>query len=123
MYHNILKRGVTYLLKTLFLNYTRLLNVLIILLCYGYLIFRIGSLPPQVPLWYTLPWGENQLTSPQSLWLIPISLSVFLVLNTLFSTLVLKEKGFLTNLLNWQGVLISLLGLVALWRIIVISIP
>lgn len=35
-----------------------------------WLVFR-NSLPPQVPLFYSLPWGEGQLTSPLMLLLLP----------------------------------------------------
>ncbi len=37
----------------------------------GVLLLYRTSLPPQVPLWYSRPWGEDQLTQPIGLWLVP----------------------------------------------------
>jgi hypothetical protein len=43
------------------------------------LIISHSDLPPLVPLWLSLPWGEARLASPENLWLIvgrKISLSL-----------------------------------------------
>ncbi|MBI2008514.1 hypothetical protein HYS82_02550 [Candidatus Amesbacteria bacterium] len=37
----------------------------------GLLAIFFARLPPQVPLWYSRPWGEEQLASPAILWSIP----------------------------------------------------
>ena len=31
-------------------------------------------LPPQIPLWYSRPWGEEQLAKPSSLAIVPIGI-------------------------------------------------
>ena len=44
---------------------------------FGVAIFAMGrlilgkELPPTVPLWYSRPWGESQLASPNNLVIIP----------------------------------------------------
>lgn len=38
----------------------------------GILLVFWRNLPPEVPLLYSRPWGEDQLTSPYFLWMIPI---------------------------------------------------
>lgn len=38
----------------------------------GLLAVFFTKLPPQVPLWYSRPWGEEQLTNPAALWSIPV---------------------------------------------------
>lgn len=37
----------------------------------GLLVVYRSSFPPQVPLWYSRPWGQDQLTTPAWLWLVP----------------------------------------------------
>lgn len=37
----------------------------------GLLVMYGPSFPPQVPLWYSRPWGEDQLAPPTALWLVP----------------------------------------------------
>ena len=38
----------------------------------GILLVFWRNLPPEVPLLYSRPWGEDQLTSPYFLWIIPV---------------------------------------------------
>lgn len=40
-----------------------------------------GKLPPQIPLFYSRPWGEEMLTSPLSLWILPGLLLVLAIFN------------------------------------------
>jgi hypothetical protein len=40
-----------------------------------------SKLPPQVPIFYSRPWGETMLTSPLGLWLLPGLLLVLATIN------------------------------------------
>lgn len=40
-----------------------------------------GKLPPQIPVFYSRPWGEAMLTSPLGLWIMPGLLFVLATLN------------------------------------------
>jgi len=57
------------------------------------LVWRWSKIPPQIPLYYSLPWGEQQLASPVELTLIPtIATNIFLTNLLLVYTLVPNEK-------------------------------
>lgn len=43
--------------------------------------FRFPTLPPQIPLIYSQPWGEDQLVDILLIFLLPISLHMFFFLN------------------------------------------
>lgn len=45
-------------------------------------IVKINFLPPQIPLFYSLPTGENQLTDTWMIFLIPFILNIFYIINT-----------------------------------------
>jgi hypothetical protein len=47
-------------------------TVVLIIFQIIYLIFVLNILPPQIPLYYSLPWGESRLTSFTSLFLLPL---------------------------------------------------
>lgn len=58
-------------------------SILIAILVYG---VYFSKLPPQVPLYYTKPWGEAQLVQPIFL-LLPILMSlVFLTVNAILAS-------------------------------------
>lgn len=40
-----------------------------------------GKLPPQIPIFYSRPWGEAMLTSPLGLWILPALLFGLATLN------------------------------------------
>ncbi|TSC85277.1 MAG: hypothetical protein G01um101416_983 [Microgenomates group bacterium Gr01-1014_16] len=42
----------------------------------GLVLVFLAKLPPQVPLWYSRPWGEDQLAQPVFLWIIPIGILI-----------------------------------------------
>ncbi len=48
-------------------------------------------LPPLVPLYYSLPWGEDQLAKKLELFFIPFSAVVIFLLNVVISLLFLKR--------------------------------
>lgn len=70
------------------------LNVLLVMLSLGLILFKWQQLPPEVPIFYSRPWGEDQLGQKEFLFLLPfISLSVFLI-NKFLSFFLIKEKNF-----------------------------
>ena len=44
------------------------------------ILFSIGGLPPKIPIFYSMPWGESVLSAAIAIWILPI-------LNAFFSTL------------------------------------
>ena len=101
----------------------RLLNLILIIISFGYLAYRFKTLSPQIPLWYTRSWGSGQLAESIYLWLIPICLLGVFGLNLVMTIFIFKKGSFLTKLINWEGVFIALLALAAEWRIIILTIP
>lgn len=77
-----------------------------------------GELPPQVPIFYSRPWGESMLASPVMLWIFPIICFSALTLNFLISFLVLSEKGFLKNILWAFSLTVAISTLYGIFRIV-----
>ncbi len=87
-----------------------------------FLTINFSRLPPQVPLFYSQPWGEPQLASPGLLFLLPGFSFLFFLLNSTISIFNQdqEENKILGSLLNWNGAWVSLFCLITLLKIITI---
>jgi len=93
-------------------------GVFFFLLSTGFLFIKFKSLPPQVPLFYTRPWGEERIPTKIWLWLIP-TVSFFIILfNFLILPNFLKKEKFLINVLSLVSVVSLFLLFWALFQII-----
>ncbi len=79
-------------------------------------------IPPQVPLFYCLPWGQEQLADKIWLFLIPISL-LFLSAVNLYTAMILfiKEK-LLTKIIAVTNFVIIILFTITVLEIIYITV-
>lgn len=97
------------------------LSVLLIFSSFLLLLILWGRIPNQVPLFYSLPWGEEQLTPPLGLFLLPAGSVLVLTLNLLM-TKILKGTGLLFSLTTWSTTLFCFLAFYTLLRIIILVI-
>jgi len=80
------------------------------------------KLPPEIPLFYSRPWGKEQLVSPLWLFLLPIlSFFVFLI-NSIISNFSNKEEKLIQKVLEVSPAIFSLLCLITLIKIIFLII-
>ena len=77
-----------------------------------------SRLPNKVPLFYSLPWGQDRLANSQMLFLLPGLCLIILLINTIFSIIFIKSEKFLSLCLNWGSVIVSTFSLITLARII-----
>lgn len=87
----------------------------------GLLFLSLSKLPPQVPLFYSLPWGEERLVTPQLLWILPAVSAAILIVNLVGSHL-LREL-VLTRILSCTAFLVAVLSLITLVKIILLGLP
>lgn len=86
-----------------FLKTSRVHSFLIILsllfLCASILLLalKFAGLPPEVPLFYSRPWGEERLTQKVWLWILPGLSIVFLTANLILANILLKKDHFLAQ--------------------------
>ncbi|MFA6368862.1 MAG: hypothetical protein WCX20_00580 [Candidatus Shapirobacteria bacterium] len=95
-------------------------NIILIVLQLAILIIKFNSLPQQVPLYYSLPWGEGQLAAAASLFLLPTFSIIILLLNNLIATFFLKIIPLFSRLLPIFSLIFSLLSSISLIRIIIL---
>ena len=104
------------------LNLLKKLGLANFLLIFGeavIILLKFNFLPAKVPLFYSLPWGDEQLVPKVWLFLIPL-LSLALALIHFFWSKLLQKKDdtFLSFVLIGNSLLFSLLGTLTLVKII-----
>ena len=76
------------------------------------------KLPPEVPMLYSLPYGESQLVKAWNLLILP---GLALLINAVclkIASLVLDEEELLAEILVWIGCLIAIMETITLIKII-----
>lgn len=101
------------------------INLLIFFICFFLLlvqsvliIFFWKKIPPQIPFYYSKPWGESMLASPFQLWLLPVITFIFDLFNFIVATIVFNSEKFLARILVIASGLISFVSVYAIFKII-----
>lgn len=81
--------------------------VLLILACVSLILVSWGKLPPQIPIFYSRPWGETMLAPPAALWILPAIATSAVGLNWAVGNL-LSQNRFLVRILTVFSLLVSL---------------
>jgi len=84
-----------------------------------FIVLKFRELPPQVPLFYSLPWGEKQLTNKFYLFLLPFG-SIIILLSNIFLAKNVKEELLIAKLLLAGALLFSILSTITLIKIILL---
>ena len=80
------------------------------------------KLPPQIPLWYSKPWGTERLASTYFLFLLPGSCIIFTLLNMILITSLTLDNLIYSQILSVGSVVISLLSMITLIKIVLLVI-
>ena len=87
-------------------------------LAVGLLIFNWRGLPPQMPWFYSLPWGENQLVEKGWLLAIVVAFGGLMVIDVFLARFLGKDELLLKRILVWGGMVTELLMILSLIRVI-----
>lgn len=80
------------------------------------------KLPPQIPLFYSHTWGEEQLAAPGMLFFLP-GIAIFILLgNVVTAGFLSAEEKLLTRILALASSLVAFLSLYILIRILLLVI-
>jgi hypothetical protein len=86
-------------------------------------ILAFSFLPVKIPLFYSLPWGEEQLVNKQLFFILPGLMLVFSLLNFILAkTIFGKNNHFLPIMICFFSFLLSFLGLITFVKIVFLMI-
>lgn len=86
------------------------------------IIILLKFLPPRLPLFYSLPWGDGQLATPQQLLIIPASITLITLLNLIISWQLHYQQIFFKKVLLLSSAVTSLILTITLIKIILIFV-
>lgn len=78
----------------------------------------IWKLPPQLPLLYSRPWGEDQLIDRKSFLILPLSCLILIIMNLRLAGVFFKKQVLLSKILVWSSLVICLLTTITFLKII-----
>lgn len=79
-------------------------------------------LPPKLPLFYSLPWGEGQLATPQQFLIIPASIIIVTLLNLVISGQLHEQQTFFKRMLLISSITITLILTISFVKIILMFV-
>jgi hypothetical protein len=82
------------------------------------IVWRWNFLPPRVPVWYSRPWGVNQLASSFWLFLLPLSGLTIYFINLFIGKRLTAEYLIFTQMLFLSSLLVNILSLITLIKIL-----
>jgi len=82
------------------------------------ILFSLSFLPPQVPLFYSRPWGGEQLVHPLYLFIIPLANLLVLILNSVLISFIPKKDSLIRQILTIGVLIFNSLSLITLIQII-----
>lgn len=79
-------------------------NILMIIV----FLWRLGNLPPQIPLFYTRPWGEGQLADTWMILALPLLLNFFFFFNRFVAKKYFMDNVLVQNLIYYLNILLMI---------------
>ncbi len=71
-----------------------------------FFIFRFSSLPPQIPLFYSKPWGEDQLADSWLILILPLTMNFLFFINLYFYKKFFLENNFIKKIIDYLNLFI-----------------
>lgn len=93
-------------------------NLLLITIQFVYLFFRYNSLPPEVPLFFSEPWGGTWLAPLPALFLLPFFSLLIGLSNHLIALTIYLKWPLLSRLLIVFSLVFSVLAFLSLYQVI-----
>lgn len=102
--------------KVLFRGFA--LNFFIIILTLLYILLSFRNLPPFLPLFNQLPWGEQRITESVWIFAIPLLSLIVFTFNLIYSEITYKKIPLLARIMVVTSFIVSLLSLLFVVRTI-----
>lgn len=99
-------------------RYALLAAIFILLFEVGLVILRFTALPPLLPLFNSLSWGDQRLAVREIIFLIPFLLLVIGMVNIILASKAYRKHALLSRMLSYNVLLCSLLSVIALIQIL-----
>lgn len=86
----------------------------------GMYLVRMRSIPPQIPLFYSLPVGEDQLVEWWMIFIIPLLMNGLVIANTLLLRRFFLQDPFTRSVIRHTNTVLMLIGTYIFIRIVLL---
>lgn len=93
-----------------------LLNFFVILICFFYILLYFGNLPPFIPLFNQMPWGDQRIVKTVWIFMMPILAFLIFAINLTLSSISYKKNPLISRLFSITSFLVSVLILIFIIR-------
>lgn len=104
------------------LSWSIIISSISALIILGLLILNLTRLPAQLPLFYSLPWGEQQLASPAQFAILPAMVVLINLINLVISWHLHPSQVILKRILSGSAAVVAMLLLATTLKIVAIFI-
>lgn len=99
-----------------------ILSLALIVLSFISIILYYASLPPFIPLFNQMPWGEERITKTIWIFLIPLISFLFFIANLSFAKKIYRDVPLIARLFSFANFLIAVLTFLFIVRTIHIAL-
>lgn len=82
------------------------------------ILIALKPLPPRLPLFYSLLWGEGQLATHYQFLVIPASITLITLLNLIISWQLHPSQSFLKKILTTSSIITAIMLTIAFIKIV-----
>jgi hypothetical protein len=94
------------------------ISLLLTLLTVLYILLNYSKLPPLVPVFNQLPWGNNRLVPVNGIFIPVIAFIVILIFNVLFSSIVYSKNPLIARIVAAVTLILAMMNLLFIVRTI-----
>lgn len=105
-----------------FFSFSVIISAISIMTILGLHVFFYNQLPLKLPLFYSLPWGDQQLVLKQQFFILPAVLGLFCLINLFIVTQLHISQIILKKVLLSSVILLDFIFLITAFKIILIFV-
>lgn len=83
-------------------------------------LFKLNKLPPELPIFYSRPWGEFQIADWWYISLLPILMNVLYFLNIFLAKKLFPENEFVKNVIRYFNLFLIIALVVIFLKVILL---
>ena len=95
-----------------------ILTTSIIFLSLASIVFLYSKLPPLIPIFNQMPWGEARIQRTVWIFIVPVIALIIFIINLIFEKLIYKKIPLIARIFSMTALLISILSFLFIIRTI-----
>lgn len=116
-----MKEKFNLLISDQFIKISLLLSLFFLVPLVILIIATFGNLPPLIPFFNSMPWGEDRLFSSRTIIFIPLLVLVIFTINLFFATAIYKKYALIARIILFNCFLFLLLSLLSYLQILFLT--